>query len=114
MSSCYSNQPEFGADPYSYIIGKPRSKRESHKAMESWTDSHYHPSCGTSTIRLHNWERSRRGVSFVDPREDGVYIRIAIEAYGRPSLVNRYLWFPLWGSFGMVISTKPASMALCR
>lgn len=73
MSSRYSNQPEFGDDPYSYIIGKPRSKRESHKAMESWTDSQYHPSCGTSTIRLHNWERSRRGVSFGDPREDGVY-----------------------------------------
>ncbi len=73
MSSKYSEQPEFGTDPYSYVIGQPLPKRESHKPMESWSDSHYHPSYGTTTVSLHNWERSYRSVSFGDYDEDGVY-----------------------------------------
>ena len=72
-SNHYSEQPEFGTDPFSYIIGQPLPKRESHKAMESWSDSHYHPSYGTTTVSLHNWERSHRSVSFGGYQEYGVY-----------------------------------------
>lgn len=73
MSSRYSDQPEFGTDPYSIVIGQPLPKRETHKPMESWSSSHYHPSYGTSTIELYNWDRARRHVSFGEYDEDGVY-----------------------------------------
>lgn len=72
-SKYYSNQPEFGTDPYSFVIGQPRPEREQHKAMAPWSELHYHPSYGTTTVVRYDWRRSNRSVSFGNANEDGVY-----------------------------------------